>query len=121
MAGAARLTTVVLEAADIVGLGEFYRDLTGMKLRKHDEDWVSLETAGAGVALAIQRAPGHKPPSWPDAASSMQYHLDLDVDDLDASEALALRLGATKFAEQPGTSFRVYADPAGHPFCLCQA
>jgi catechol-2,3-dioxygenase len=121
MTGVARLSAVVLEAADIVRLAEFYRDLTGMKIADPDDDWITLQGAGGEVALAIQRAPGHQPPTWPDPASSMQYHLDFEVDDLDAGEEVALRLGATKFAEQPGTSFRVYADPAGHPFCLCRA
>jgi hypothetical protein len=46
-------------------------------------------------------------------------HLDVIVDDLDAAEAAVLSLGATKHEHQPGTSFRVFLDPAGHPFCLC--
>ena len=47
-------------------------------------------------------------------------HLDVDVDDLDIAEAAVLELGATKHGHQPGTTFRVFLDPAGHPFCLCQ-
>jgi catechol-2,3-dioxygenase len=119
MTGTARLTSVVLEAADPVKLAHFYRDLTGMTVTDESDDWVTLEATGGGTQLCVQLAPGHQPPTWPDPASSMQYHLDLEVDDLDAGEELALRLGATKFAHQPGTSFRVFADPAGHPFCLC--
>jgi hypothetical protein len=46
-------------------------------------------------------------------------HLDVIVDDLDAGETAVLGLGATKHAHQPGTTFRVFLDPAGHPFCLC--
>ena len=46
-------------------------------------------------------------------------HLDVIVDDLDAGEAAVLELGATKADHQPGTTFRVFLDPAGHPFCLC--
>jgi hypothetical protein len=46
-------------------------------------------------------------------------HLDVVVDDLDAAEQAVLGLGATKHSHQPGTSFRVFLDPAGHPFCLC--
>jgi len=49
----------------------------------------------------------------------MQYHIDFVVDDIDVAEPAALALGATRFAEQPGDNFRVYADPVGHPFCLC--
>lgn len=46
-------------------------------------------------------------------------HLDVIVDDLDNAEADVLGLGATRHESQPGTSFRVFLDPAGHPFCLC--
>lgn len=27
--------------------------------------------------------------------------------------------GATKHESQPGTTLRLFLDPAGHPFCLC--
>jgi hypothetical protein len=46
-------------------------------------------------------------------------HLDLSVDNLDVAEAAVLELGAVKQTHQPGTTFRVFLDPAGHPFCLC--
>ena len=45
-------------------------------------------------------------------------HLDFDVDDLDATEARVLAAGATRYDFQPDDHWRVYADPAGHPFCL---
>ena len=48
----------------------------------------------------------------------MQMHLDFDVDDLDAAEAIVLAAGATKHDVQPNDHCRVYIDPAGHPFCL---
>ena len=40
--------------------------------------------------------------------------------ELDAGEAAVLALGAVKHEVQPGESFRVFLDPAGHPFCLCR-
>jgi hypothetical protein len=46
-------------------------------------------------------------------------HLHVIVDDLDAAEAAMPDLGATKHEHQPGTSFPVFLDPAGHPCCLC--
>jgi hypothetical protein len=46
-------------------------------------------------------------------------HLDVLVPDLDAAEPAVLALGAAKHEHQAGTSFRVFVDPAGHPFCLC--
>jgi len=57
-------------------------------------------------------------PRWPDPAFPQQFHLDVMVDDIDEAEPKALALGATPLpSEEDG--FRVYADPAGHPFCLC--
>jgi hypothetical protein len=44
-------------------------------------------------------------------------HVDVLVDDIDAGEAKVLALGATRLPGE-GRGFRVYADPAGHPFCL---
>lgn len=46
-------------------------------------------------------------------------HLDVIVDNLDAGETEVLALGGTRHDHQPGTTFRVFLDPAGHPFCLC--
>jgi len=46
-------------------------------------------------------------------------NLNVIVEDLDAGEEAVLKLGATKHEHQPGTTFRVFLDPAGHPFCLC--
>lgn len=68
--------------------------------------------------IDFQTAPNYVAPTWPDESSSMQMHLDFEVDDLDATEARVLAAGATKLEYQPGTQFRVYTDPAGHPFCL---
>jgi catechol 2,3-dioxygenase-like lactoylglutathione lyase family enzyme len=115
----ARLHNVVLECPDPAKLAEFYRELTGWTMSAEDTDWVTL--AGDGyVRLAFQEALGHQPPTWPDESSSMQFHLDFAVDDLAEAGERALALGATKFAYQPGgEDFEVYADPAGHPFCLC--
>ena len=67
--------------------------------------------------LSFQHAPDHQPPRWPDPAFPQQIHLDIHVDDIAATEAMVLTLGATRLpSAEP--SFRVYADPAGHPFCL---
>jgi catechol 2,3-dioxygenase-like lactoylglutathione lyase family enzyme len=118
MTAIARLHATVLECPDPRALAEFYQRLTGWRILDAGDEWVTIGDGGP-ARLAFQRAPGHVAPTWPDDASSMQYHLDFEVDDLDAAEEQTLRAGATKFEYQPGTSFRVYADPAGHPFCLC--
>lgn len=75
--------------------------------------------------MAFQRAPGHQPPQWPRAdTNSQQLHLDLTVTDMADAEAQALALGAMPLDlddDNGRRGFRVYADPAGHPFCLCRA
>jgi Glyoxalase-like domain len=80
--------------------------------------WVTLSDGGA-VKLCLQQVADHRPPRWPDPVRPQQVHLDLEVDDLPAAEQAAVALGATVADVQPGQSFRVLLDPAGHPFCLC--
>jgi hypothetical protein len=72
---------------------------------------VSADTTTSG--LAFQRAADQTPPTWPDPAVPQQMHLDVMVDDQEAASAAVLALGARRL---PGD--HVYADPAGHPFCL---
>jgi catechol-2,3-dioxygenase len=121
MSSGARLTGVVLECPDPAALAGFYSQLTGWPILHTDADWCSIgENKDVRPLLSFQLAPDYKPPRWPDPASSMQFHLDFTVDDLNSAEKTALALGATKFAVQPGPdNFLVFADPVGHPFCLC--
>ena len=112
------LSGIALECPDPAALAGFYSRLTGWPVVYESPDWCSIgESRDAPLHLSFQRAPGHRPPVWPDPASSMQFHLHFRVDDLDDGEALVLAMGGTKLDEQPGN--RVFADPAGHPFCLC--
>ena len=115
-----RLSGVALECRDPAGLAAFYSQLTGWPVVYASDDWCSLgETPDATFHLSFQRAPGHEPPTWPDPTSSMQYHLHLRVDDLDAAERTVLALGGVRLTPQPDPAHaRVFADPAGHPFCL---
>ncbi|WP_405759395.1 VOC family protein [Streptomyces sp. NBC_01420] len=114
----AAVGAVVLDCPDPAALANFYAALIGGEVEQR-EDWVEL-TGGAGAPLAFQAAPGFVPPKWPSADASQQFHLDLTVPDLDAAEREVLALGATVLeADDRERSFRVYADPAGHPFCLC--
>jgi hypothetical protein len=121
MAGFAKLSEVVLECRDPAALADFYSRLTGWVVIHADADWVNLAAdRDARPMMAFQKAPGYRPPTWPDPASSMQMHLDFTVDDLDVAEQAALEIGAAKFDEQPSPDdFRVFADPEGHVFCLC--
>ncbi|AXG78197.1 VOC family protein [Streptomyces paludis] len=118
----ATLCTVVLDCPDPAALARFYAGVLGGEVvaeREGPDAWFELTGAG-GTTLAFQAAPGYVPPSWPAPNGSQQFHLDLDVTDLDAAEEQVLALGATVLdAADRKRSFRVYADPAGHPFCLC--
>jgi catechol 2,3-dioxygenase-like lactoylglutathione lyase family enzyme len=112
-----RLISVALDCPDARELARFYAEITGGRVTFSDDDWATVD--GPGGRLDFQSAPGYVPPTWPDTASSMQMHPDFYVDDADAAEARVLAAGATKLDYVPNDHFRVYADPAGHPFCLC--
>ncbi|WP_200307788.1 VOC family protein [Streptomyces adelaidensis] len=115
----AKLDVVVLDCPDPLALAGFYAEVIGGTVSA-EEDWVDLKVPGGGASLAFQAAPGFVPPQWPSPEHSQQFHLDLTVGDLDAAEKEVLALGARVLdAEDRSRSFRVYADPAGHPFCLC--
>jgi catechol 2,3-dioxygenase-like lactoylglutathione lyase family enzyme len=119
MPGIARLSVFALDCPDPQALAVFYSRLTGWGLdHDHDEgDWVQLRS-DTGATLAFQLAPDHQPPVWPSSDRPQQAHLDFDVPDLDAGEEQVLAIGARKAEVQPADSFRVFLDPAGHPFCL---
>jgi catechol 2,3-dioxygenase-like lactoylglutathione lyase family enzyme len=121
-----RFDTVVLDCPDPLALAEFYAGLLGQEIADDgDESWQSLRGDGSGVVLAFQRATSYVAPQWPDGPPQ-QLHLDLTVDDFVTAHQGAIALGATALAPtsepEPGrvSGFRVYADPAGHPFCLCR-
>ncbi len=117
MAGPVRWGAVALDCADPARLGEFWAALLGGEVTVATEGFVAV--LAQGVWLTAQRVEGYRPPAWPDGDPPKQVHLDLAVDDLEAGEAHALALGATRAAHQPAPErFRVYVDPAGHPFCL---
>ncbi|MGW7338308.1 VOC family protein [Streptomyces sp. NPDC054808] len=114
----AELGPVVLDCPEPRALARFYADVLGGTV-EGDDDWVDLKLPG-GRALAFQAAPGFVPPKWPAPDDSQQFHLDLTVTDLDAAEKAVLELGARPLDAADRTrTFRVYADPAGRPFCLC--
>jgi catechol 2,3-dioxygenase-like lactoylglutathione lyase family enzyme len=114
----AKLGAVVLDCPDPRALAGFYAEVLGGTIVE-EEDWVDLKLPH-GQTLAFQAAPGYVPPQWPSPDHSQQFHLDLTVEDLDAAEKDVLALGAKPLeTEDRSRTFRVYADPAGHPFCLC--
>ncbi|ARQ70361.1 VOC family protein [Streptomyces marincola] len=119
----ATMGVTVLDCRNPRELAEFYAAVLGWRIDDEDGgDWVEL-IGPHGRQLAFQASPDHQPPRWPSTEMPQQFHLDLDVprDQLEAAEAEVLRLGATLLEGDNGGTrdWRVYADPAGHPFCLC--
>lgn len=112
----ARYPSFVIDCADPAVLGRFYGALLGWEADV-SEGWA--EVRGEGQCISFQQVEGYAPPNWPGQDVPQQMHLDVMVPDLDVAEGEVLALGATKHEHQPGTTFRVFLDPAGHPFCLC--
>lgn len=111
---------VVLDAADIAAESAFWAGVLGGRVVE-DDDWHSVLDADGVWRMGVQLAPDHVPPAWP--APGQQLHLDLWVEDIEAAHAEVIALGAAVLQEpeefDEPDRFRVYADPAGHPFCLC--
>jgi catechol 2,3-dioxygenase-like lactoylglutathione lyase family enzyme len=131
-----RMVGTVLDTTDPRALAEFYRDLLGWTYRPGDEppapgepdpqgqDWLVLRAPVGGVQLAFQKTEELARSTWPDPSIPQQLHLDLAVsteEELRAEHDHALRLGAQVLLDRtddPEEPLWVFADPAGHPFCI---
>lgn len=125
-----RLDLIIIDCSDALELAGFYATILGWEMEDDgDPDWVNLIPPGGGVSpdnpdgratLAFQRIDDFIAPTWPGGAHPQQFHLDFSVGDIDAAEPAVLAAGATVHEHQPSEDggFRVYLDPAGHPFCL---
>lgn len=116
-----------LDTNDLETESAFWANILGGEVIREDEsgdqDWRAVVVDGK-QKLGVQYVENHEPPQWPEGPQRTQVHLDLYVEDLDSAEAEVLAFGATALGgpTRDGTeTFRVYADPAGHPFCLCRA
>jgi catechol 2,3-dioxygenase-like lactoylglutathione lyase family enzyme len=112
---------VVFDAADLAAESTFWAGVLGGTVDAED-DWHMVYVDGK-PRVGVQLAPDHIAPEWPDGTPRQQIHLDLWVEDFQAAHDEVAALGATvlKMAADSETpdNFQVYADPAGHPFCLC--
>ena len=113
-----RIRSVVVDTRDPRELAEFWAKVLGGEIVAEEPDWVTVRD-DRGRRLAFQLSPEHQPPRFPDPQGSQQFHLDLEVQDVDEAEREVLALGATRVedAQEDGT-YRVFRDPAGHTFCL---
>jgi catechol 2,3-dioxygenase-like lactoylglutathione lyase family enzyme len=130
-----RIAQVVLDTTDARALAEFYRQLFGLEYRQGDEppeagqpdprgDWLILRNNRGGPQLAFQQTDGVQPSTWPDGKVPQMFHLDTVVgskEDLYQQRERALSLGAVELLDRTDDEEEplfVFADPAGHPFCV---
>ena len=128
------LLHTVLDTTDVRGLAEFYRELLGLHYRPGDEppadggsddaDWLVLVGDGEERMLAFQQVERLERTTWPEPDVPMQLHLDMTVPDVEAlerqrrrAEALGAELRLDR-RDDPDEPLYVFADPAGHPFCI---
>ncbi len=134
--GFPELRQVVLDSTDARALAEFYRQLLGLRYRPGDDppaagapdpvgqDWLVLQDPSGTTRVAFQQVAELPAATWPQSGVPQQMHLDLTVPTeagLDAQHRRALSLGARLLSDRSGDPeepLRVYADPAGHPFCI---
>lgn len=127
-----QIAQVVLDTTDARQLAEFYRELFGLVYRGGDEpppvgqpdqDWIVLRNP-TGPQLAFQQTEGVRPSTWPDAEVPQMFHLDTTVptrEELTIQRDRALALGASQLLDRTDDEeepLYVFADPAGHPFCI---
>ncbi|TDC42429.1 VOC family protein [Micromonospora sp. KC213] len=131
-----KLCQVVLDCTDARALAEFYRSLLGLVYRPGDEppetgavdergrDWLVLRSPEGAPQLAFQHVDRLPAATWPHGPVPQQLHLDLtvaSVEELRVQHERVLRLGGRLLLDRiddPQEPLRVYADPAGHPFCV---
>jgi hypothetical protein len=127
---------VVLDCTDARALAEFYRQLLGFAYRPGDEppaagqaderggDWLVLRSPAGGPQIAFQQVEQLPEATWPTNTVPQQLHLDLtvqSVEELLVQHERVLRLGGRLLYDRiddPDEPLRVYADLAGHPFCV---
>ncbi|HZC52365.1 MAG TPA: VOC family protein [Mycobacterium sp.] len=114
----AYIRNIVIEAPDPEGLAAFYAELLDLETLRRPPDWMVIGREGEYPRLAFDPARDYRPPRWPDPAFPQQLHLDITVPDRAGKQAWLREHGATWLED--GSDSQVWADPAGHPFCLIE-
>lgn len=115
------LRMVTLDCADPRAEATFWAGLLGGTVAAAEDEYAMVIGPDGGPAIGFGRVEDFQAPSWPDTGGRKQFHFDLGCADIAATEARCVELGATVPTEQPGDTWRVVLDPAGHPFCLTDA
>jgi predicted enzyme related to lactoylglutathione lyase len=116
----ATLAMLTLDCGEVGPVADFWAAMLGYDVVASGDGYAMLR-GPEGAAIGFGEVPDYEPPAWPNERGSKQFHLDLAVDDLDAAAERAVELGASLADPQPGETWRVLIDPAGHPFCLTKA
>jgi catechol 2,3-dioxygenase-like lactoylglutathione lyase family enzyme len=111
-----RLHHVIVDCPDPAALAAFWSALLGLPVTWQEDDFAVVSVNETTSGLAFQRVADYRPPQWPDPARPQQLHFDVMVDDVAAAGPQVLALGARRLGDELRAP--VYADPAGHPFCL---
>lgn len=128
------LLQTVIDTTEPRTLAEFYRKLLGYVYRPGDEptgvgeaddpDWLALTDTAGTRRLAFQQVDQLETTTWPSNEVPMQMHLDLTVRDsgeLERQRQRVEELGAIVLLDRTNDEdepLLVFADPAGHPFCI---
>ncbi len=118
-----------LDCDNPVELAHFYSKITGLKIQPFDEgetaetcEWLELWDEKNRTKMAFQKIENYVKPTWPTGNLPQQAHMDFHAKDLDIAQKQLFEIGAVKAEFQPKPHrFRVYLDPAGHPFCIVQS
>jgi hypothetical protein len=118
-----------LDCANPLELAKFYSKMTGLKVQPFDEgetaetcEWLELWDENDRTKMAFQKIDNYRVPTWPTGDLPQQAHMDFHAKDLDIAEGEILAIGGRKADHQVRPHrFRVYLDPAGHPFCIVQS
>jgi predicted enzyme related to lactoylglutathione lyase len=110
------LMGVMLDCPDAKVLSNFYSELLGKPITYEGDGAAMIGNDGDRPVL-FQQVEAYTPPQWPDPAHPQQVHLDVLVDDIGPADEAAVAIGARRLPGE-GENWRVYADPAGKPFCL---
>ncbi|HZE39669.1 MAG TPA: VOC family protein [Stackebrandtia sp.] len=117
-----KLTDFIIDCPDPMRLAAFYSAVTGRAVKPDsNDDWAGIPYGE--VELAFIRVDDFVVPTWPSSEHPKQYHLDFEVDEIEAEQRRVVELGATlkqDFVGPEGYGWQVFTDPVGHPFCLCR-
>jgi len=112
---------LMIDCANAERARDFYANLMGWE-KTVAYNCPALKTDNGMTILFKETEIPYVPPVWPEEPGKQQkqMHFNFQVDDLQSAVKEAIRIGATKAAEQyGGEHFVTLLDIEGHPFCLC--